>query len=449
MYDLVVRGGTVVTGDAVLETDVAVADGRIAALGAGFEGKREIDAEGLLVFPAGVDPHTHMALPVGEHRSSDDFESGTIAAACGGIGTIVDFTVGSPETTLPEDIRKRLSDASGSVIDYALHAEVVGWSAKRAGEIREAAEMGIRSFKFFTAYESSGRRSESGPLLRAFDAIASLDGVALVHAEDESLIRTILSEMSAGDKAKMSALSLSRPDFCEAAAIASVAWLAWFTRARVHIVHLSSRMGLDEVRRAREDGVDMSAETCPQYLLLTKDVYERPGGHLFSASPALRKADDNEALWNAIADREIDFVATDHCSFTREQKTWKGSFLDLPYGLPGVETMMPLVYSEGVDRGLLTLSDMACVCSENAARLYGLYPKKGSILPGADADIAIFDPSVEWRVFAKDLHMKTDFSPYQGWTIRGKNRMTISRGEVIVEDGTYTGAKGRGRFLPR
>jgi dihydropyrimidinase len=449
MYDLVVRGGTVVTGDAVLDTDIAVADGRIAALGSGFAGAREIDAEGKLVFPAGIDPHTHMALPVGSLCSSDDFESGTIAAACGGIGTIMDFTVGSAGSSLTEDIRRRLSDASSSVVDYALHAEVVGWSAKRPAQIREAVETGIRSFKFYTTYESSGRRSENGALLRAFDTIAGLDGVALVHAEDESMIRTIQSEMSAGDKAKISGLPLSRPDFCEAAAISSIAWLAWYTGVRVHIVHVSSRMGLDEVRRARDDGADMTAETCPQYLLLAKDAYDRPEGHLFSAAPALRTQEDQDALWNALADREIDFVATDHCPFTKEQKTWKGSFADLPYGLPGVETMMSLVYSEGVDRGTLTLSDMACVCSENAARLYGLYPRKGAILPGADADLAIFDPSVEWRLFAKDLHMKTDFSPYQGWTIRGKNRMTISRGEVIVEDGEYTGAKGRGRFLPR
>jgi dihydropyrimidinase len=450
MYDLVLKGGTLVTSDDVFDADLAIRNGKIAALGQISEAAGEVvDVSGKIVLPGAIDPHVHMALPVGGTTSCDDFFSGTRAAASGGVTTIIDFTTGSRESAMPDDVKNRLKAARDSVIDYALHAEVVGWTPARADELRACAERGIRSFKFFTAYASSGRRSENGPLFEAFRVLAELDAVAVVHAEDESIIQTLLDRMSDEEKASMTALGRLRPDVCEASAVAAAAWLARSAGARAHIVHLSSLAGLEEVRRARRDGADITAETCPQYLLLTDEVYRREDARLWSAAPALRAVRDQEALWRALASRDVSFLATDHCPFTREQKTWRGAFDRLPYGLPGVELMLPLAWSEGVMKGRFSLSDMADLTSAAAAKLYGLYPRKGCLMPGSDADIVVLDPTTEWTVRASDLQSNCDFSPFENLLVRGKVQMTLSRGATVWRDGAFTGTRGHGCFLPR
>ena len=246
----------------------------------------------------------------------------------------------------------------------------------------------------------------------------------------------------------MTSLARARPPECEGAAIEQVAYYADVTGAEVHIVHVSSALGLAAVRRAKARGVRLTAETCPQYLVLTQDVYTRPDAHLYSASPALRTVMDQEALWNGLHDRALDLMATDHCPFTNAQKTWKGSFLELPYGLPGVETLLPLAYSEGVVKGRIGLTDLPRILAERPAQINGLYPRKGTLSIGADADIVVFNPDAEWTVHAKDLHMATDFSPYEGMQVHGAVATTISRGEVVYADGEFRGEKGRGEFIP-
>ena len=451
MYDLVLKGGTIVAQDDVFEDDLAIRGEKIAAIGQipDADGSNVLDVSGMIVLPGAIDPHVHMDLPVQGGRSSDDFASGTMAAASGGVTTIIDFTVGSRESTMPDDLKKRLSVTRNSLIDYALHAEIVGWTPARLDEMRAVAEMGIRSFKFFTAYASSGRRTDNGQLLESMRLLAELDAMAIVHAEDESIIQVILDKMPKERKADMTALGISRPDLSEASAVASVAWLARNAGARVHIVHLSSRLGLIELLKAREGGADITAETCPQYLLLTGEAYLREDAHLFSAAPALKTAGDQEALWNALARKDISFLATDHCPFTNEQKTWQGRFDALPYGFPGVELLLPLAYSEGVMKGRFSLSDLADLTSTAAAILYGLYPRKGNLMPGADADVVIIDPMAEWIVKASALRSKCGFSPYEGTTLQGRVFATISRGETIFLDGEFKGNPGRGRFLPR
>jgi len=449
MHELVIRGGTVVTPLSAISSDVGIENGRIAAVGLGLQGRRTIDASDKLVFPGAIDAHTHMALPVAGTRSSDDFQSGTIAAACGGVTTIIDFTVGSRETSIPEDIERRLDDLEDAVIDVALHAEVIGWNPEDDGQFREAVRRGVTSFKFYTAYEPSGRRTAPAEMRRAFSLIAELGAEALVHAEDEGLIRSIEAGLSEEDRGRMGTLALARPDLCEQRAISHVGRLAAETECRVHIVHVSSALGLSAVRNARADGVRMTAETCPQYLVLSAESYDRMDGHLFAASPALRSRQDQRVLWDGLRRREIDFVATDHCPFTRQQKAWRGSYSDLPYGLPGVETLLPLLYSEGVAAGILQLTDIPRLLCEGPARVHGLYPKKGALDIGSDADLVIFDPEVQWEIRAADLHMDTDFSPYEGWRVAGCVETTISRGDVIVEEGAPRADRGRGRFLIR
>ncbi|MBO8153812.1 dihydropyrimidinase [Thermovirga sp.] len=449
MYDLVIKGGTLVLGEKTLLADLAIAGSRIAAIGEGLEGKRVIDAEDMLVLPGGIDMHTHMALPVGGTRSSDDFYSGTVAAAFGGITTIADFTVGSPETSLKKDLTDRLEDAKESVLDYVLHSEIVGWRKSRIDEIREVSEDGVRTFKFFMAYGDSGRRTSGGQMLEAFREISSVGGIALVHAEDEDIISYLEEGLSEDQSGEMKSLALTRPDVCEATAVAKAAIIAGYTECRLHVVHLSSAMGLREVRKARELGIKITTETCPQYLLLTEDAYDLLEGHLFSASPSLKKPLDCSSLWEGLANGSIDVVATDHCPFTRAQKAWKGSFRELPYGLPGVETSRALLFSEGVKKGKIKLSDFVRVTSTAPAKLLGLYPRKGTLMPGADGDVVVFDPEKEWVISADSLHMNVDFSPFEGLKVKGKVAYTISRGEVIIEEREFTGEKGRGRFLGR
>jgi len=449
MYDWVIRGGTLVDAEGTLRADLAVEGSRIAAVGEGLEGRRVVDARGLWVLPGAIDAHTHMALPVGGSRSSDDFRSGSIAAACGGVTSLIDFTVGSASTTLAEDLRSRLEVAAESAIDYGLHGEIVGWRPGRIEEVRSAVREGLRSFKFFTAYAASGRRTGNGALLEAFSLLADLGAMALVHAEDEEVIQYLQDGLGEAERGSMASLARTRPPVCEAAAVRMVSWIAGRTGARLHIVHLSSGMGLDEVAAARGEGVRITAETCPQYLLLDAGAYEGPEGHLFSASPALRAPEDNRRLWEGLRSGLIDYAATDHCPFTRTQKEWKGAFDRLPGGLPGVELLLPLLYSEGVLRGRLPLCELARITSERAAKRYGLYPRKGSLLPGSDADIVLFDPEEVWHVQAGALRMNVDFSPYENLELIGKTWQTISRGEIIYSEGRFLGKKGRGVFLHR
>ncbi|MEA3356786.1 MAG: amidohydrolase family protein, partial [Candidatus Bipolaricaulota bacterium] len=343
MYDLVIKNGTLVTDRETVQADIAVDKESIAAIGHGLAGREEIDASGRLIFPGGIDAHTHMALPVSGTRSSDDFFTGTRAAACGGVTTIVDFTLGSSETTIPEDIERRRKAAQPAVIDYGFHGEVIGWQPGQEAQFEEALGLGVNTFKFYTAYAASGRRSDNGILYHAFQALADLDGVALIHCEDEAIIDSILRQLSKKELGRMANLAISRPPICEESAIAQVAYLTQHTGVRAHIVHVSSGLGLATVRQAKRQGIRITAETCPQYLLLDSDLYDRRDGHLLSATPALRTKQDQAQLWRGLADGTLDLVATDHCPFTREQKRWNGSFLDLPYGLPGVETLLPIM----------------------------------------------------------------------------------------------------------
>lgn len=447
MYDLVIKNGLIVTEHGCFQGDVALSGETIAAIGQGLVGLREIPAEGKLVLPGGIDIHTHMALPVAGTCSSDDFYTGTIATACGGITTIADFTVGSPDTTLQRDLETKMELARDAVVDYTLHCEIVGWHNSRIDEMRDVNLHGVGSFKFFTAYGDSGRRTDNGSLFEALRVISSLGGVAFIHAEDDEIIGRLEKRLSKEEWGEMKSLLKTRPDICEGLAISTVSWLGRQTGARIHIVHLSSALGLEEVIRARRWGTRISTETCPQYLMLTKEVYGRSDGHLFSASPSLKTEHDRISLWKGLLDGDIDLIATDHCPFTIEQKKWRGSFKTLPYGLPGVETSRTLLYSEGVRKQGLSLSDFVRLTSGAPARLMGLFPRKGILAPGADGDVVIFDPEKKWVVSAADLHMAVNFSPYEGFPVVGKTWCTISRGEIIVENCEYMGMKKRGHFL--
>lgn len=449
MLDLVVENGTVVTPEGKKKIDIGVAGERIEVIGSGLSAHRMIDASNLLVLPGAIDAHTHMELPVRGDRSSDDFLSGTTAAACGGVTTIVDFSVGNPETTLTEEIKARIKTARKSVIDFTLHGEVIDWRPGEEEEFSDAIELGVCTFKFYTTYSRSGRMTDTTTLYHAFQALARLGGRAFVHAENDAIINDLTERLEALGELGMPSLVRSRPIICEEEAIARVCLIARHVGVPLRIAHVTSKAGLDAARTARKLGGAITIETCPQYLLLDESVYEGPDAHLYAATPPLRTPSDCDTLWEGLENGAIDLVATDHCPFTREQKRWPGSFLDLPYGLPGVETLLPSLHSEGVTRKRITLERLVQLISEGPARALGIYPKKGTIAVGSDADFALIDPHAEWTIRAEDLHMKTDFSPYEGRRITGRVVTTLSRGRVIFDRGEFLGEAGWGRFIPQ
>ena len=440
IYDLVIKGGTLVTPSGTSVADLAISKGRIVAHGRGFTGRQEIDADGRLVLPGVIDAHTHMALPVGGTRSSDDFHSGTVAAACGGVTTIIDFTVGARDLSLPAAVEERLITAQKAVIDYALHAELVGWTAERVGEIFAVAKAGVRSFgEIFTTYSESGRRTSLGDLQVALTAIRKISGTAMVHAEADELVHP-----------EEGPYPPARPALAEAVAIAQVGVIAAHTGCCTCIAHVSSAPGLAALFAAQKQGAPILGETCPQYLLLDEQVYAREDGHLFSVVPPLRREEDQQALWSALETGGLALLSTDHCPFTRAQKeVGKDDPTRLPAGLPGIETFLPLIYSAGVDKGRLPLTALPRLLSEGPAKTYGLYPQKGTLAIGADADLVVFDPTAKWTIHAERLHMAIDFSPYEGMAMCGAVETTISRGMIIYAKGSFQGEAGWGRFITR
>jgi len=439
MIDLVIRGGTLVTPHGTVQADIGIRGEHIAVIGLDLAGRDELDASGKLVLPGAIDAHTHMAAPAGGATSADDFLSGTRAAACGGVTTIIDFTVGEPGLALPSAVERRLSDAQAAVVDYALRVELVGWTPDRVQEIFEVAERGLRSFgEIYMTHSETNNRTPLGHLKVAMEAIRKINGTAMIHAETDELAQS-----------KRGPYPAARPAIAEETAIAQVGVLAKRTGCRTYIAHISSAQGLSALLAARREGAPILGETCPHYLLLDDQVYSREDGHRFSVVPPLRPYRDQQALWAALEAGELDLISTDHCPFTRAQKdVGKDDPTKLPYGLPGVETLLPLLYSEGVGKGRLSLTALPRLLSEGPARVQGLYPRKGTISIGADADLVIFDPEVEWKISAKRLHMATDFSPYEGLAVRGAVETTISRGMVIYAAGSFRGEAGRGRFIP-
>jgi len=436
--ELRIVGGTVVTPRGTRITDVVVRDGRIVRVGKVRAVGEAVSARGLLVLPGVVDAHVHLDLPVAGTRSADDFASGTRAAAAGGVTTVVDFTLGSPEVSLPDQIERRLAQTKEAAVDFALRAEMVGWTPDRVGELGGAAELGVRSFKFFLAYARSGRRTPLGVLRAAMCAIRDLGGVAMIHAEAEELVNPDGGPFPA-----------ARPAIAEEVAIAETGILARETGCRTYIAHISSAQGLAALRAARRGGAPIMGETCSQYLVLTETAYARPDRHQFSVTPPLRSRTDQESLWEALRRRELHAVGTDHCPFTRAQKdAARDDPARLPSGLPGVETLLPLLHSEGVARGRITLRDLAWYLGEGPARAFGLWPRKGALRAGADADLVLLDPAARWTIYAKDLHMATDFSPYEGMTLTGCVVGVLSRREWLFRDGEIVARPGRGMFIP-
>jgi dihydropyrimidinase len=451
MFDSVITNGTLVTAEATFRADLGIAGGQIAAIGTGLAGEKEIDATGMLILPGAVDEHVHLQMPAGEFASSDDFFTGTVAAACGGTTTVIDFAEPKPGQRLIESLLERRAEAGPKVvIDYGLHMTLSRGDDETLSQIPACMEAGLASFKLYMAYE--GLHLDDGGLLQALAALRIQGGRPLVHAENHYAIAYLTAEMLARGRTGPENHPLTRPALMEAEAIHRLLALARVTATPLVLAHLSCAPGLEEVRAARARGQTVWVETCPQYLLLDEQEYRRPGfeGAKFVMAPPPRTEVDRAALWAGLASGEVDTVATDHCPFFYEtQKTrGKDNFSRIPGGAPGIETRLTLLYTHGVRTGRLTPERWVEVCCTAPAYRFGLAPRKGTLAVGADADLVIFDPERRVTLSYTSLHQNVDYCPYEGWTVEGYPVMVLSRGDVIVRDGEFVGTRGRGQFLP-
>lgn len=447
---LLIKDGLLVTPEETMEADLLVRGEHIAVLGDGLAdaGAAVIDAQGCYVLPGVIDAHTHIALDTGVYRTADDWFSGTRAAACGGVTTVIDFVTQFPGQTLRQAVAARLAEAREAVIDYAFHVMVTDLPPGREGELADLLEMGVPSIKLYTTYRPD-YYADDATILRLMETCAGLDILPLVHCENDSLVTAHTEALVKAGKIGWRYQGGARPPLAEQEAVRRVLLLAEAADCPVHIVHCSTARSIDYVAEARESGQAVSCETCPQYLLLDEEAYEGPEPWRTILQPPLRDGWDAAALWMLLENGEIDQVATDHCDYTMAQKTAQDDFTKTPGGLPGVETLLPLLFTYGVAQGGMDLPRLVEVLSANAARLWGLWPRKGVLRPGADADLVVYDPLPESVVSAQALHHVAGYTPYEGMQLKGEVRATVSRGQVVYQEGRFLGQKGGGRFVPR
>src|SRR5277367_1183045 len=455
-FDTIIRNGTIVTATDTYAADIGIAGGRISAIGAGLpveNAQRVVDARGLLVIPGGIDVHTHLDMPFGGTKSADDFESGTIAAAYGGTTTLIDFAIQYKGQTLRHALDIWMKKADGkAVIDYSFHCIITDIAGAQLDEMKAFVREGVPTFKLFMAYPGVFMLDDAS-IFKAMGVAADCGGMICMHAENGGAIDVIVQRALAEGKRSPKYHALTRPTTAEAEATNRAIALAEIAGTPVYIVHLSCNEALEKVREARDRGLRVYAETCPQYLYLSLDDMDAPGfeGAKYVFTPPLREKWHQEKLWQGLAKDDLQVVSTDHCPFCmKEQKELgKDDFTKIPNGGPGIEHRLSLVYSGGVHGGKFSANRFVELVSTSPARLFGLYPRKGTIAVGSDADLVIFDPNQEEVISAKTHHMRVDYSMFEGIQIKGAPKTVFSRGRTVIDAGKFVGRPGAGQFLRR
>ncbi|MDI6641316.1 MAG: dihydropyrimidinase [Elusimicrobiota bacterium] len=454
--DLIIKNGKIVNADKTIIADVGIEGEKIAKIGKDLksDGAKVIDAKGKFVFPGGIDMHVHFNLFFC-NTSSENWDTATAAAACGGVTTIIDYATQKKGSSLKEAVELRQKDAEDKVcIDYSLHGEITDWNQQTKYEMNDLTLYGgIPTFKMFMSYRKEGRMVDDGILFSALEETARTGATIMLHAENAFILDLLIERYHTEEFMKKYGAychALSRPCFTEYEAIQRAATLARVTGGRAYIVHMSTSEGAEIVANAKKSGVKIWAETCPQYLLLTDEVFKAENGHYYATCPQIKKKHDAVGLLKAIKTGAVQILATDTCTFNTEQKNmWAGDFTKIPYSLPGVETLLPTMFTFLVGKNKISMNKFVALISPNPAKLFGIYPQKGTITKGSDADVVIFDPKKKVIIDWQKLATKCDWSPFQGMKLTGYPEITISRGEIIARDGKFIGKFGRGRFLKR
>ena len=452
-----IKNGTIVTAVDQYTGDVLVEDEKIAVIGMALDipvanVDKVIDAAGKYVLPGGIDVHTHMDMPFGGATSADDFATGTRAAAFGGTTTIVDFAIQYRGQTLHHAWETWANKAEGkAVVDYGFHMIITDLNDQVEGEMDALVKQGITSFKMFMAYPGVFM-SDDGSIFKALLRTGKNGGTICMHAENGGVIDVLVQRALAEGKTAPKYHALTRPARAEAEATHRAIALAEMADVPIYIVHLSAAEALEMVTEARDRGLPAFAETCPQYLFLSYDNYEEPdfGGSKYVMSPPLRDKAKQDHLWRGLAFNDLQCISTDHCPFCmKEKRLGENDFSKIPNGAPGVETRMSLVYDGGVRPGRISLNRFVELTSTSPAKIFGLFPRKGTIAPGSDADIVVFDPNRTITLAAKTLHMNCDYNPYEGRQVTGATDTVLSRGRLVIENGAFVGRAGAGSFLKR
>ncbi len=455
MSSLLIKNGTVVTATDRYEADIYVEGEQVRAIGRDldYSADRTLDAHGCYVIPGGIDPHTHMELPFMGTYASDTFYSGTLAGLHGGTTSIIDFAIQSHGKSLNHAVDSWHEKADGHAVgDYAFHCAVTDFNENTKKEIPSIInDRGINSFKTFMAYKGA-LMVDDGQMFQLMEELVEHGGILTTHAENGDMVEQLVNRFLAEGKTAPKYHVLSRPPECEAEASGRVIDLANQTGSSLYIVHMTCEEALQRVKAATLRNQKVHVETCIQYMVLDESLYFQEGfeGAKVVMSPPLRKAKDQEALWAGINQNLVNTVATDHCPFCMDQKAMGiDDFSKIPNGMPGVEHRMELMYSKGVVDGRISLNKFVDTTSTAAAKIFGLFPKKGTIAVGSDADIVIFDPNVKHTLSVDTHHMNCDYSAYEGWELTGKCRTTILRGKVVIDEGKADVEEGYGQYLPR
>lgn len=445
------KGGTVVSGTKSGTADVLVEDEVITRVGENLacSDAEIIDVTGKLLFPGFIDAHTHFDLHVAGTVTADDFESGTRAALRGGTTTVIDFATQYEGETLEEGLQNWFGKARGKAnCDYSFHMAISEWNPEVCDEIQRMMDEGITSFKLYMTYDN---QVDDKTMYQILKRLKEVGGITGVHCENSGVIAAMQQDAKEKGLMGVATHAATRPAPCEAEAIDRLLRIAEVVDTPVIVVHLTCKEGLEVIEAARNRGQKVYTETCPQYLLMNDDKYQLPGfeGAKYVCAPPLRKPEDQQALWDALGKDEIQTISTDHCSFTTEQKKLGlEDFTKIPGGMPGVETRATLMYTYGVRENKITLEQMCRLMSENPAKLYGLYPKKGSIREGADADLVILNPETEDVLTADDQEQRVDYSPFEGTKVTGRIEDVYLRGHHVVKKHQIVETH-QGKFLHR
>lgn len=455
MFDRLIQNGTVITADGAFDWDVAISGEQIAAVGSHGtlgQARETVDAAGKLVLPGLIDPHVHIHHPFQGQFSADNFYTATRSAAFGGVTTVCDFAIQwDKEKSITETCAGRRAQFDGSTIaDYAFHACPTRADAETLGQLPGLIAGGVPSIKMYMTYSRQGRMSNDAALYEALKITATSGGMVGVHAENDAMCCYYSDEFKKAGKTAPHFFPLCKPNLVEAEAVSRAIYLAKQSGGNLYIFHLSCTESLDLLRKARAEGVHVCAETCIHYLTMDDSKYDRPDGAHFICSPPLRSKRDVEALWDGIDAGLLGVVSSDHCGFSLANKdAGHNEFAATPNGLPGLETRLSALYTYGVKVGRITLPQLVRLLSTNPARVFGLAPQKGTIAPGGDADLVLFDPNQEKTISAAVLHSPVDWSPFDGEVLSGFAEQVYRRGELIVDGETCLASAGSGRFLAR